>query len=238
MADQSLTVKLTRVNAKGVLRPNEGGMKVLIGLVADSPLDAVFSAKAMRDMLGFASVGHDIVLPAPATFVHDRDGLALETSDEKYIFAHRVLLLVKGATDSTLDAIGDQSLPITAQSFRVSSVKTQCLLSDTEVFVNLYGHCDFANMLDYRLGNDTALVLASAVQIDSVTKEKTFVIEHIKKVAGTDIQNVKNSLDTEWHATLTTAASDPEEIERHLSPRKAEYWNREVKRLRPLVSEV
>jgi len=148
------------------------------------------------------------------------------------------LLLVKGTTDSTLEAIGDKSLPIKDQSYRVSSVKTQCLLSDAEVFVNLYGYCDFANMLDYRLGKDTALVLASAVQIDSVTKEKTFVIEHIKKVGGTDIQNVKNSLDTEWHTVLTTAVSDPEEIERYVSPKKVEYWNRDVKRLKRLVSEV
>ena len=126
-----MTVKLTRVNARGVLRPNdrpfsagpEGGMKVLIGLVAESPLDVAVSEKAMRDMLGFATVGNDIVFAAPASCVHDLGGLALETSDKKYISAHRVLLLVKGTTDSRLDSIGDKSQSLTAQSFRVSSLR-------------------------------------------------------------------------------------------------------------------
>jgi len=234
LADQSLTVNLSRFNARGVLRPTLlSGMKALIGLVQESPLDAVVSAKAMRDMLGLATVTGDIVLPAPATCVHDFGGLALETSEKTYISAHRVLLLVKGTTPSKLDSFGEQSQPLAAQSFRISSIKTQCLLSDTEVFVNLYGYCAFNNMLQYRLDKDTALVLASAVDIDPVTQEKTFTVEHITKVQ--DVDNLKKSLETEWRTVLEHVV--PKESEQYSSPQKVEYWDRDAKRLKRIISE-
>ena len=98
----------------------------------------------------------DVVLAAPVSRVHDLSGLALATSENNYISAHRVLLLVKGTTASQLDPIGETGQSLTAQAFRVSSAKAQCLLSDTEVFVNLYGYCDFKTMLQYRLDKDTA----------------------------------------------------------------------------------
>jgi len=234
LTDQSLTVNLSRVNARGVLRPHlMSGMKAFIALVQESPLDAVVNAKAMRDMLGLATVTGDIVLPAPATRVHDFGGLALETSEKTYISAYRVLLLLKGTTLSKLDSIGEQSQPVSAQSFRVSSIKTQCLLSDTEVFVNLYGYCGFNNMLQYRLDKDTALVLASAVDIDPVTREQTFTVEHITKVQ--DVDNLKKSLETEWRTVLEHVV--PEENEQYSSPHKVEYWDRQAKRLKRIISE-
>ena len=107
--------------------------------------------------------------------------------------------------------------------------------SDTEVFLNLYGYCDFTTMLQYRLDKDTALVLASAVEIDIATKEKTFIIEHIAKVH--DVETVRRSLDTEWRTVLATAVPDEGESEQHLSPQKAEYWDRSMKRLKRMISE-
>ncbi len=65
LKDQTLNVNLSRVNARGVLRPTETGAKVLIGLIAGSPLNAPVSPKAMRDMLGLSAVVGDIVLVAP-----------------------------------------------------------------------------------------------------------------------------------------------------------------------------
>ena len=59
LKDQTLNVNLSRVNARGVLRPTETGAKVLIGLIAGSPLDAPVSPKAMRDMLGLFRGGWD-----------------------------------------------------------------------------------------------------------------------------------------------------------------------------------
>jgi len=233
LTDQSLTVNLSRFNARGVLRPQESGMKAFIAQVQESPLDANVSGRAMKDMLGLATVTGDIVLPAPATRVHDFGGLALETSENTYISAHRVLLLVKGTTQSKLDAVGEKSQELDAQSFRVSSIKTQCLLSETEVFVNLYGYCDFDTMLQYRLDKDTALVLASAVDVDPDTHAKTFTVERITKVK--DVDCLKQSLKTEWQTVLEQAI--PNDPGHYSSPQKVEYWDREAKRLKRMTSE-
>jgi len=201
-------------------------MKAFIAQVQESPRDANVSGRAMKDMLGLATVTGDIVLPAPATRVHDFDGLALETSGKTYISAHRVLLLVKGTTPSKLEQLE-------AQSFRVSLLKTQCLLSETEVFVNLYGYCAFDTMLQYRLDKETALVLASAVDVDPDTQGKTFTVEHMTKVQ--DVDCLKQSLETEWRTVLEQAI--PNDPGQYSSPQRVEYWDREAKRLKRMISE-
>ena len=122
---------------------------------------------------------------------------------------------------------------MTAQSFRVASKKALCLLSDSEVYVNLYGYCDFSSMLQHRLDKDTALVLASALEVATDTQEKTFTVEHMVKVQ--DENKLKMSLDIEWKIVLLSEAN--EEREQYASPTKAEYWDREVKKLKRMVSE-
>ncbi len=72
---------------------------------------------------------------------------------------------MKGTSASQLDPIGESGLSLKAQSSQVSSAKIQHISSDSDVFVNLYGYCDFFGMLEYRLDRDVALVLASAVDI-------------------------------------------------------------------------
>lgn len=228
----TLTTSLSRFNARGVLRPTESGTKILIGMIQKSPLDAAVAPKALRDMLGLSEVLSDIVIPAPAALVLDLGGLAVETASKRCIMAHRVLLLVKGTSSSTLTAVGEGQ-PLATQTFRVSSLKVQCLLSETEVFVNLYGYCDFGTMLQYRLDQDVALVLASAVDIHPDTKEKTFTVEKIEKVQ--DWETVKESLDQEWKTVLLNRTKD--DSEQYLTPQKAEYWDREVKRLKRMISE-
>ncbi len=83
-------------------------------------MDAAISPKALRDMLDLSEVLSDIVLPAPAASVMDLSGLAVETASKRCIMAHRVLLLVKGTTSSTLTAIGE-GRPLATQTFHVSS---------------------------------------------------------------------------------------------------------------------
>ena len=233
LATRALKVKLSRVNARGILRPTDTGSKTLIGQIEESPLDAPVSAKAMRAMLGLSEVSGEVVLAAPAGRVQDLSGLALESSDRGFLPAHRVLLLVKGTTSSTLEPIGDTGQSLTAQSFRVASKEARCLLSDSEVYVNLYGYCDFSSMLQHRLDKDTALVLASALEVAPDTQEKTFTVEHMVKVQ--DVDKLKTSLDIEWKIVLLSEAN--EEREQYASPTKAEYWNRDVKKLKRIVSE-
>ena len=233
LATRTLKVKLSRVNVRGILRPTDTGSKTLIGQIEESPLDAPVSAKAMRAMLGLSEVSGEVVLAAPAGRVQDLSGLALESSDRGFLPAHRVLLLVKGTTSSTLEPIGETGQSLTAQSFRVASKEARCLLSDSEVNVNLYGYCDFSSMLQHRLDKDTALVLASALEVAPDTKEKTFTVEHMVKVQ--DVDKLKTSLDIEWKIVLLSEAN--EEREQYASPTKAEYWNRDVKKLKRIVSE-
>ena len=233
LATRALKVKLSRVNARGILRPTDTGSKTLIGQIEESPLDAPVSAKAMRAMLGLSEVSGEVVLAAPAGRVQDLSGLALESSDRGFLPAHRVLLLVKGTTSSTLEPIGQTGQSLTAQSFRVASKEARCLLSDSEVYVNLYGYCDFSSMLQHRLDKDTALVLASALEVAPDTQEKTFTVEHMVKVQDAD--KLKTSLDIEWKIVLLSEAN--EEREQYASPTKAEYWNRDVKKLKRIVSE-
>jgi len=141
--------------------------------------------------------------------------------------------LVKGTTMSKLDPIGEQGLALEDQSFRVSSLKTQCLLSETEVSFNLYGYCPYATMLTHRLDKDTALVLASAVDVDPVTQIKTFTVEHITKVQ--DVDCLKQSLETEWRTVLEPAS--PDDPAHYSSPQKVEYWERAAKKLKRIISE-
>ena len=233
LATRALKVKLSRVNVRGILRPTDTGSKTLIGQIEESPLDAPVSAKAMRAMLGLSEVSGEVVLAAPAGRVQDLSGLALESSDRGFLPAHRVLLLVKGTTSSTLEPIGETGQSLTAQSFRVASKDARCLLSDSEVYVNLYGYCDFSSMLQHRLDKDTALVLASALEVAPDTQAKTFTVEHMVKVQ--DVDKLKTSLDIEWKIVLLSEAN--EEREQYASPTKAEYWNRDVKKLKRIVSE-
>ena len=233
LATRTLKVKLSRVNVRGILRPTDTGSKTLIGQIEESPLDAPVSAKAMRAMLGLSEVSGEVVLAAPAGRVQDLSGLALESSDRGFLPAHRVLLLVKGTTSSTLEPIGETGQSLTAQSFRVASKEARCLLSDPEVYVNLYGYCDYSGMLQHRLDKDTALVLASALEVAPDTQEKTFTVEHMVKVQ--DVDKLKTSLDIEWKIVLLSEAN--EEREQYASPTKAEYWNRDVKKLKRIVSE-
>lgn len=157
--------------------------------------------------------------------------MTLLGANEKYLSAHRVVLLVQGTTPSVLTSLGDSGQPLAAQAFRVSSKNVKCLLSDEEVFVHLYGYCDMDAMLQYRLDKETALVYASAVDVDG--SEKTFTVEHMEKVQ--DSGALRASLEAEWQTALLE--SPPAEKEKQASPLKAEYWDRDVKRLKRMISE-
>ncbi len=88
-------------------------------------------------------------------------------------------------------------------------------------------------MLHYRLDKETALVLASAIEIECETQNKTFIVDYMEKVQ--DWQSLKVSLDYEWRTVLLSRMKD--QREQYSSPQKAEYWDREVKRLKHMESE-
>ena len=63
---QSLTSLKTRVNARGVLRVENGVTKKYVAEVEPTPIDAAVSMTVMQVSLGLSQVSDDVVLPVPA----------------------------------------------------------------------------------------------------------------------------------------------------------------------------
>ena len=232
----TLATQCNRVNIRGVIRRENGIVKRLVAEVTKSPFDAQISARAMRATLGLAEVEGDVVQAAPAERLleHPMLGLAVKTQQDEPISAYRVLLLVQGTCESTLDVHGSadgQSLE--AQSFLVTSEKVRCLLSTSETYVDLRGYCDFKSMLTYRLDRDCALVLASAISNDG--ERSMLTVEHMSKI-GTDRDIMVKSLTAE----CTAALGDPLAGENITlaAPDSQEYWEEPPRKVRRIVSEL
>ena len=88
-------------------------------------------------------------------------------------------------------------------------------------------------MLQYRLDKDAALVVVSAWDHAEGMERAVATIEHMTKVVVTDA--LVESLTQEWSAALT--APPVSSAAKYFSPRKGEYWDRPVKRLRRMESE-
>ncbi len=73
----SLRSKVVRVNARGVIRSTDNGVKLIIGMVREAPLDAVVSRGALLNMLGLSELTGALVLPVPAGRVEDKSGATL-----------------------------------------------------------------------------------------------------------------------------------------------------------------
>ena len=76
--------------------------------------------------------------------------------------------------------------------------------------ITLVGYCDFNKMLQYRLDMETALVLASAVQIqapDSASAEGggncVVTVEHMQKISDKHAAALSVSMALEWKSVLT-----------------------------------
>lgn len=236
LATGTLTPKGWRVNARGVIKSSDAGVrKFYICKLHESPLDVRVSGDAMRVALGLADVTGDVVVAAPVDRVKDAPllGLAVRSNAKGFIAAHRVLLLVKGTSQSVLRQIGIEGQSLATQSFQVQSYRAKCLLSDDENEVDLHGYCNFQDMLQYRLDKDVALVLVSAWDHGDSSKNPVCTIEAMTKVS--DVESVRASMRQEWKAALTCAAdADKDE---YLSPMKSDYWDRDVKKLKRMESE-
>ena len=229
-----------RVNVRGVLRIEGGVVKRYIGKVGPSPLITKVSAHAMRAAVGLTEIIGDLVIPAPVERVNDAPmiGLAVRSDKRPPLAVHRVLLLVQGTCKSVLDACGDAKR-IEDETFKVSSKGVRCLLSDVDKFVDLVGYCDYDGMLTYRLDQEAALVLVSAITPagdapNSVSaNESSFLatIEHMQKISADEKAALVKSLDTEWKSVLLDQPPEG------LSPARQEYWDQPASKLRRIVSE-
>ena len=259
---KSLASTKKSLNVRGILRDERGTTKRYVVLVATTPLDAVVSTSAMRLLCGLSAVTGDVVIPAPATHVVEDHlvGMAVRrdpapgSASAQVIGASRVLLLVRGTSETTMSPIADGH-DLSQQHFKVESKSASCLLSDTPARVNMVGYCDFGKMLAYRLDKEAALVLASAVDFSAPGSASaadaaelaadssgqspcpTFTMEHVTKLSKDEVTALTRSLAAEWKAVLTAAgASDAA-----LTPPSAKdsaYWSGErPRKVRRIISE-
>ena len=107
--------------------------------------------------------------------------------------------------------------------------------------ITLVGYCDFKNIMQYRLDTETALVLASAVQIEALGSASAeggancvVTVEHMQKISDKHAAALSLSMALEWKSVLTPLFF---ETQKRSSSEQA-YWTPEsAKKLRRLVSE-
>ena len=97
-----------------------------------TPLKAVVSMTAMRLSLGLSNVADDAVLAAPAARLLEAPlpGLAARRDSGAPFGAHRVLLLVEGTEETDCDSI-DDALPMSQQTFKVTSLRARAAFGTT-----------------------------------------------------------------------------------------------------------
>ena len=230
------------MNARGVLGVENGVTKRYVTDVETTPFDAAISMTVMQVSLGLSQVSDDVVLPVPAIRLLDAPlvGLAARRDFGLPIGAFRVLLLVRGSTETVCDPI-DDSLPMKEQSFKVTSTCVRCLLSEPAREITLVGYCDFKKIMQYRLDTETALVLASAVQIEALGSASAeggancvVTVEHMQKISDKHAAALSMSMALEWKSVLTPLFF---ETQKRSSSEQA-YWTPEsAKKVRRLVSE-
>ena len=210
--------------------------------VEPTPLEAAVSMTVMQVSHGLSQVFDDVVLPVPAIRLLDAPlvGLAARRDNGIPIGAVRVLLLVRGTTDTVCEAI-DDSVAMEEQIFKVTSTCVKCLLSEPAKQITLVGYCDFNKMLQYRLDKETALVLASAVEIEapgSASAEDgakcVVTVEHMQKLTREQVTALSSSMELEWKSVLTPHYFN---VQKRSSSEQA-YWTPEsAKKVRRILSE-
>ena len=86
----------------------------------------------------------------------------------------------------------DDTLPMPEQTLKMVSNNVRCLLSDSSIALQLVAYSDFNNMLPYRLDEEVAVVLVSAVErMDgSGSASLTATVEHME-----NSKDEKNALE-------------------------------------------
>ena len=136
------------------------------------------------------------------------------------------------------------------------SNNTSCLLSDTPTTVQLVAYCDFKKSLMYRLDQELALVLVSAVEqhrpgpasLDaSVSKSSTAqategkhitaTVEHMEQISKDEKKVLESTMTLEWKSVLTDINEERTSLKR-LSSWESDYWTSpQVTKLIRLASE-
>ena len=184
----------------------------------------------MRMSLGLAQSTGGAVLAVPVSLVEQNPmhGLVLRVHNEdqetQLLSAHRVLFLVQGTCQSTLERVNAEG---DADAYCVTSSKTKCLLAEgalaPEAEIDLKGYCDMMTMLDFRLNKETAIVMVSSLETED--GKRAAAVELVRKIEPHQVSQYKALFDIEWKTTLTQAGADT--LDSHTSPARPEYWEAE-----------
>ena len=107
-------------------------------------------------------------------------------------------------------------------------------MSEPPTEITLVGYCDFKKIMQYRLDTETALVLASAVQIEAPGSASVVTVEHMQKISDRHATALSLSMALEWKSVLTPLFFDAQKR----SSSDQAYWTPEAtKKVRRIVSE-
>ena len=250
---ETLTSTKARMNVRGVLLEENGHPRRYIVKAEKSSFDAEPSRSAMDQLLGLSTVTDDVVIPAPADRLLDEPmlGLALRRDGAAGpVGAHRVLLIVEGTEETETEIIAETK-PTSEQTFKMVSENVRCLLSETETTMKLVAYCNMKRMTAYRLDEELALVVVSAVDRDGPgsaslsandgnnssvgpgSASLTVTVEHMQKLTIDKNNFLVRHMSTEWKSVLT--ATVPSQSLKRVSAYAADYWTQP--KLKHLQSE-
>lgn len=206
----ALAVVKHRVNVRGIARNEDGAAKYLLAKITKwTPTEThPVSASAHTAMLGLAKVHGDIVMPASISSIVKCPflGMSLQREDKQRISAYRVLVVVQGTCESDLTPIQNEGETI----FLVESKNVKCLLGEESAStVNLRGYCSMKQSLQYRLDEETAVVLVSSAS----TKEgrMDLIVEHMQKLGPGNKELTISEMRNEFRIAMATDRQPAEE---------------------------
>ena len=236
-----LRVTKFRLNCRGVIRMQDGGVRKIVVDAKKSSLISQISSASMRMTKGLSAVLSDVAQVAPVNRleINEMSGMAVLSDgiagEQETQPCNRVYLLLQGTEDSKAIPI-DPSAPFEDQAFHVTSAGAKCLLSDDEVSVDLVGYCTYDSMPKFCLHrNNIGFVAVSNIQKKEDGRWQVSV-EDIEPVSKADVPVVKKSLELEWKTALTKV--DVDKLDSYHSPAKPEFWhNGPPKKVRRLDSD-
>ena len=227
-----LEVTKSRLNLRGAIRFQDGGVRKIVVEAKKSSLTSQISSTSMRMTKGVSQILAEAaqVAPADRLEIDDMTGMSVLSDglggEKEAIPCIRIFLLVTGTQDTITEPLDATALP-QDQSFRVTSAHAKCLLSTGDVFVDLVGYCNYKKMPQFCLHDNTAFVAISNFE-KKEDGRLVVAVEDIQSVSAADVNDVKTTLDVEWKTALTKAGG--KDLDAYNSPAKPEFWSGESAR--------
>ena len=222
----SLELTKSRLNLRGVIRVQDGGVRKIVAEAKKSGLISQISSESMRRTKGLSPILPETaqVVPADRLEIDAVSGMSVLADgtggEMESISCARIFLLVTGTEDTEMEPLDDQAAP-KDQSFQVTSPRARCLLSTTETLLDLVGYCDYKKVPKFTLHQNSAFVSVSNFH-KKEDGRLVASVEDIQPVSGAEVPAVKKSMDVEWKTALTKIGT--QQLDSYSSPTKPEWW--------------